>query len=165
MWFYGAKQRLRAAALKIIKVLKSSTLVPDAPPATAVVEAPPKNQESKMYNYACKIISWLDGDTADVEIDLGFHIGLRERVRVDGINSPEIHSKDADEKRHGVEAKQAAEAYASPGTMVLIQTAKAGRFQEKFGRWLAKITLVDGTDFATRMIAGGFAKEYHGEKR
>lgn len=118
-----------------------------------------------MYQYRCEILSWLDGDTARVAVDLGFGIWLHETVRVDGINTPEIHSKNAAEKKAGLLSKSHAEVLAPVGAVLGIQTAKAGKDREKFGRWLARITLGDGRDFASAMIAAGQAKEYHGEKR
>ena len=118
-----------------------------------------------MYEYQCKIVKWLDGDTCDVHIDLGFDLWLVQRVRVDGINSPEIHSKDIAERKAGLMAQAHAYILAPHGVIIAIKTAKAGKEREKFGRWLAKITLPDGRDFATAMTEAGQAKPYHGEKR
>ena len=118
-----------------------------------------------MYEYSCEMLSWIDGDTCDVSIDLGFEVWLNQRVRVDGINAPEIHSTKTAEKLAGQRALKFAQGLAPEGLAYKIVTAKAGKEREKFGRWLAKITLPDGRDFATAMIEAGQAKPYHGEKR
>ena len=121
-----------------------------------------------MTEYACKVIEWLDGDTADVEIlfdVLGSRVTLLQRVRVDGINAPEIHSADASEKARGMEAKRYAELLAPVGSTIGVRSANDARPREKYGRWLARVTLADGKDFAAAMIAAGHAVEYHGERR
>ena len=52
-----------------------------------------------MYEYKCKLIKVVDGDTVDVDIDLGFGVWLRkERVRIMGIDTPESRTSDKVEK-------------------------------------------------------------------
>lgn len=58
-----------------------------------------------MYEYKCKIIKVIDGDTVDCEIDLGFHIKIIKRVRLLGINTPELNSKDETQRVLAKEAK------------------------------------------------------------
>ena len=60
-----------------------------------------------MYEYKCKIRRVVDGDTVDVDIDLGFGIVLaNERVRVMGIDTPESRTRDKVEKKFGLAAKE-----------------------------------------------------------
>ena len=55
-----------------------------------------------MYEYRCKVLKVVDGDTADVDIDLGFGIVLSdERVRLMGIDTPESRTSDKVEKVFG----------------------------------------------------------------
>ena len=55
-----------------------------------------------MYEYKCKILRVVDGDTVDVDIDLGFGVWLRkERVRMMGIDTPESRTRDKEEKKFG----------------------------------------------------------------
>ena len=55
-----------------------------------------------MYEYKIKIDRWVDGDTVDVDIDLGFDIILKkQRVRLHGINAPESRTRDLEEKEKG----------------------------------------------------------------
>ena len=59
-----------------------------------------------MYEYKCKVIRVIDGDTVDVNIDLGFGVWLhKERVRIQGIDTPESRTRDKEEKVYGLAAK------------------------------------------------------------
>ena len=60
-----------------------------------------------MYEYRCKITRVVDGDTVDVDIDLGFGVWLhKERVRIYGIDTPESRTRDLEEKKYGLAAKE-----------------------------------------------------------
>ena len=48
-----------------------------------------------MYTYPCKVLSVIDGDTLDIELDLGFHIKMKERVRLIGVDTPETYGRYA----------------------------------------------------------------------
>ena len=59
-----------------------------------------------MYEYKCVIRKIIDGDTVDVDIDLGFGIWLKDqRIRLYGIDTPECRTRDAEEKIFGLAAK------------------------------------------------------------
>ena len=85
-------------------------------------------------------------------------------MRVYGINAHETRSLDAEEKRKGLEAKEYAKMLAPNGSSVQVVTHKIGE-EEKFGRWLADITLPGDRDFAKLMIAAGHAVPYFGGHR
>ena len=58
-----------------------------------------------MHEYRCTIRRVVDGDTVDVDIDLGFGIWVRnERVRLYGIDTPESRTRDLEEKKCGIYA-------------------------------------------------------------
>jgi len=60
-----------------------------------------------MYEYKCKIIKVIDGDTTDVDIDLGFGVWLKkQRIRFFGIDTPESRTRDLEEKKYGLAAKK-----------------------------------------------------------
>ena len=60
-----------------------------------------------MYEYRATILRVVDGDTVDVDIDLGFGVWLRnERVRIMGIDTPESRTRDKEEKKFGLLAKE-----------------------------------------------------------
>jgi micrococcal nuclease len=117
-----------------------------------------------LYRYRCKIVNWVDGDTVDLAVDLGFRVTTFQRVRIFGVNAPEIHSKDAEEKRRGFAALAAAVELAPPGSPVVVQSHKSGEAGggDKYGRWLAEISLSDGRDFARVMLAAGHLKPWDG---
>lgn len=48
-----------------------------------------------MYTYDCKILKVVDGDTIDVELDLGFNVKIKERVRLIGVDTPEAFGPNA----------------------------------------------------------------------
>ena len=49
-----------------------------------------------MYIYKCKILNVVDGDTIDIELDLGFNIKMKERVRLIGVDTPEVYGPNAE---------------------------------------------------------------------
>ena len=60
-----------------------------------------------MYTYRCEVVKIIDGDTVDVDIDLGFGVWLKkERIRMYGIDTPESRTRDLDEKKYGLLAKE-----------------------------------------------------------
>ena len=60
-----------------------------------------------MHEYKCKILRIVDGDTVDVDVDLGFGIWMhKERVRLLGIDTPESRTRDKEEKRFGLLSKK-----------------------------------------------------------
>lgn len=59
-----------------------------------------------MYTYNAEVARVVDGDTVDLYIDLGFNTFIKERARLYGINTPETRTRDIEEKKKGLEAKQ-----------------------------------------------------------
>jgi len=60
-----------------------------------------------MYEYNAELVNVVDGDTVDVDIDLGFGIWIRnERIRIMGIDTPESSTRDLDEKVFGLAVKE-----------------------------------------------------------
>jgi micrococcal nuclease len=49
-----------------------------------------------MYIYNCKVLNVVDGDTIDIELDLGFHIKVKERVRLLNVDTPEVFGPNAE---------------------------------------------------------------------
>ena len=78
-----------------------------------------------MYEYRCKIVRIIDGDTGDVDIDLGFGVWLhKERIRLYGIDTPESRTRDLEEKKYGLLAKQQIESFMPRGSMQTLVTVK-----------------------------------------
>lgn len=88
-----------------------------------------------MYQYKAKVTKVVDGDTVYVEADLGFFIKTHLKLRLAGINAPEIRGEEREE---GLKAKENLKKLLGNGD-VIIETSKTG----KYGRWIAKIYTVE----------------------
>ncbi len=81
-----------------------------------------------MYEYRCRIDRVVDGDTVDVDIDLGFGVWLREeRVRMYGIDTPESRTRDLVEKKYGLAAKAFVESFLPKDSTQTLRTQKDGK--------------------------------------
>lgn len=131
--------------------------MPDAPP----------------YRYRVTIVSVHDGDTLTVTIDLGFHLTFTTPIRLAGVNAPELGTRAPDGSQPGFVARDALRTFiasfppavspatASPSPFATgwtAQTYKTGN--EKYGRWLARVTAPDGTDLSAWLTGNGFAEPY-----
>lgn len=119
-----------------------------------------------MYEYRVKkLIAVIDGDTIDVEIDLGFDISITKRVRLAGIDTPESRTSDKFEKTLGLESKALLKQRLSSAQIILIKTEKPDS-SEKYGRVLGWLYLDDeSTSFNETMIATGYAWSYLGDTK
>jgi micrococcal nuclease len=122
---------------------------------------------SPAYTYAIKeVVKYIDGDTIDVIIDLGFHIFVKKRIRLYGINTPEVRTRDKSVKAKGIAAKERLIELCQPmndsdeyGGLVL-KCHGLG----KYGRVLGEI--FNQNCSANRMlVVEGHATEYYGGKK
>ena len=98
-----------------------------------------------MFEYRCTILRVIDGDTVDVDIDLGFGVWLRkQRIRLYGIDTPESRTRDKEEKKFGLLAKYYVERFLPKGSTATLVTEKDGK--GKFGRILGKFKVFDGVE-------------------
>jgi len=125
-----------------------------------------------MYDYKCKVVKVVDGDTVDVDIDLGFGVWMRdERVRVMGIDTPESRTRDLVEKKFGLAAKERLKGLLGKTSVLRTQVSKSGEdMKGKFGRILGDFDVycakTDSWRPATKiMIEEGHAVEYHGQSK
>jgi len=103
-----------------------------------------------MYEYQCKIVRVVDGDTVDVDIDLGFGIWMRgERIRLYGIDTPESRTRDKAEKVCGLYAKEFLKRHL--GKTSTLRTKKDGK--GKFGRILGEFVVYDNTTDSYRSVS------------
>lgn len=119
-----------------------------------------------MYEYRVKkVLAVIDGDTIDVDIDLGFDISITKRVRLAGIDTPESRTSDKYEKTLGLESKAMLKQRLAAAEIVVIRTEKPDS-SEKYGRVLGWLFL-DGekTSFNETMIASGYAWSYLGDTK
>jgi|TARA_Y100000296_G_scaffold5386_1_gene6650 micrococcal nuclease len=113
-----------------------------------------------MHEYKCEILRVIDGDTVDVDIDLGFGVWMRkERVRIHGIDTPESRTRDKEEKIYGLAAKEFVKSYLKAGSDQLLQTEKDKT--GKFGRILGKFLVYDGVTDSQMHLGDILIREHH----
>ena len=119
-----------------------------------------------MYEYRVKKVTGVvDGDTIDVELDLGFNISYSQRVRLAGIDTPESRTKDKVEKALGLEVKQRLKDTLSKAQVIVIKTELPDS-SEKYGRILGWLFL-DGAEMSVNeaLVADGYAWGYLGDTK
>ncbi len=125
-----------------------------------------------MFEYNATILRVVDGDTVDVDIDLGFGMAyVKQRVRMLGIDTPESRTRDLEEKKFGLASKKYVEKYLKVGEKYKLKTALD---KGKYGRILGEffITEQEGhpvyeTEFNLNqeMIKDGYAVAYYGQSK
>lgn len=120
-----------------------------------------------MYEYKATITKIVDGDTVDVDIDLGFGIWMKdERVRIMGIDTPESRTSDKVEKIFGLASKERLKSILGKTTILKTFAAKDGEdMKGKFGRILGDFIAEDGRMVTDIMIDEGHAVKYHGQNK
>ena len=122
-----------------------------------------------MYTYKATLDRVIDGDTIDVNIDLGFDISVKKRVRFLGINTPESRTRDLEEKKRGLAAKDRVKSILDENKSFIVESKEVG----KFGRVLGEIFINTVDTIKTEekvslnelLKTEGHAVEYHGGKR
>ena len=125
-----------------------------------------------MYEYRATIVKVVDGDTVDVDIDLGFGIVLSdERVRIAGIDTPESRTRDKEEKKFGLAAKARVKQLLGKTCVLKTQINKDGEdMKGKFGRILGDFSVYDSATDSWSMltkilVSEGHAVPYHGQNK
>lgn len=109
-----------------------------------------------MYEYSCIVNRVVDGDTVDVDIDLGFGVWLKgQRVRLSGINAPETRTKDLEEKARGFKAKKFVEERLPTGSSQLLVSEKIGKYGRIIGTFI-----IGGVTLSSIMLVEGHAVPY-----
>tara|TARA_B100000424_G_scaffold164729_1_gene126406 strand:+ start:652 stop:1086 length:435 start_codon:yes stop_codon:yes gene_type:complete len=122
-----------------------------------------------MYEYNCTIRKIVDGDTIDVDIDLGFGVWLKDqRIRVNGIDTPECRTSDNEEKIYGLAAKNFVKQHLPVGSSQILKTVINDDGEDvrgKFGRILGDFIISDNKMLADTMIAEKYGVAYHGQSK
>ena len=116
-----------------------------------------------MHEYKVKIRRIVDGDTVDVDIDLGFDTILsKQRIRLYGIDTPESRTRDKEEKFYGKLSAKFLKEQCKNSSEIFLKTYldKKG----KFGRILGEL-IVEGVNINKMMIEKYMAVEYHGQSK
>lgn len=116
-----------------------------------------------MYQYKCHIVKIIDGDTIDIDIDLGFGIWLRnERIRLSGVDTPESRTSDLLEKVFGLAATEFVESILPIGST---QTVISTNYKSKFGRVLGDFILDNNELLSETIIKNYHGVPYNGESK
>ena len=122
-----------------------------------------------MHEYNCTIRRVVDGDTVDVDIDLGFGIWIHnERVRLFGIDTPESRTRDLEEKKAGLFAKDVVLHYLPEGSKQILRTHKdkVGKYGRVLGEFVIYDSLADRqTTINQFMIDHKIGVEYSGKSK
>ena len=127
-----------------------------------------------MYEYRVEVLKIIDGDTVDVDIDLGFGVWLKnERVRLYGIDTPESRTRDLEEKKLGLAAKERLKELLKDDVYLRTMVGRGGEdMKGKFGRILGDFVsqYEQGTGWgqmsATEiLIKEGHAVAYNGQSK
>ena len=114
-----------------------------------------------MHEYHCVITRIIDGDTIDVDIDLGFDCWLhKQRIRLHGIDTPESRTRDLEEKKYGLAAKAFVEKFIPLGSTALLNTKEKG----KYGRYLGDFK-VKNQWLCTELLKHRHAVHYLGQSK
>ena len=122
-----------------------------------------------MYEYKCTIVKVIDGDTVDVDIDLGFGMWMKkQRIRFYGIDTPESRTRDLEEKKYGLVAKAFVEARLPVGSIRTLTTVqdKTGKYGRILGKFKAYDSYTDAwVNLNQWMIIKHYGVEYSGQSK
>ena len=111
-----------------------------------------------MYEYRCKVVHIVDGDTVDVDIDLGFGVWMKkQRIRLYGIDTPESRTRDLEEKKYGLAAKAYLTGMLDDEAGIILKTYKDK--EGKFGRILGELWRT--TNYADQSINEYMVEKHH----
>tara|TARA_B100000989_G_scaffold247982_1_gene195357 strand:+ start:2054 stop:2395 length:342 start_codon:yes stop_codon:yes gene_type:complete len=112
-----------------------------------------------MYEYNAKLVRVIDGDTIDALIDLGFDVWIKKRIRLYGINTPEVRTRDLEEKKAGILAKERLEEILDgvEGNFILLSKGIG-----KYGRCLGELLIGEFGEFHVnnQLLHEGHAEKY-----
>ena len=117
-----------------------------------------------MYEYEAVIKRVIDGDTVEVKIDLGFDVSIDQRVQLAGIDTPELNTRDAREKKFGKLAKaRVRELLPQYSTQTMRTIFHANR--DKYGRTLVDFDLSGDLRLTEVLLLERLAVEYKGQAK
>lgn len=115
-----------------------------------------------MYTYKAQVLEVIDGDTIEVDFDLGFGVWLRnQRIRLEGIDTPESRTTNKEEKARGILSKNKLKEILSKYVTI---TTKLDP-NEKFGRILGVIKNEAGINVNNWLVENNYAVAYSGQNK
>jgi micrococcal nuclease len=111
------------------------------------------------YQYWAQVQRVVDGDTIELNVELGFKVTVKERFRLIGVDTPEVYGvkRTSEEYKRGKAASDFVKSLIPPGSWVEIRVYAEKR--EKYGRWLCEV-FVGGKSLNETLVKKGFAMEY-----
>lgn len=117
-----------------------------------------------MYEYRAKTVKIVDGDTVDIDIDLGFDVWVRnQRIRLYKVDTPEKRTRNKTEKKAGLLATEKVTNLIPVGSTIVIKTHKDGK--GKYGRILGELINEDGVNVNEYLIKNRYAVAYYGQSK
>jgi endonuclease YncB( thermonuclease family) len=101
-----------------------------------------------LYAYRARVARWVDADTVDLDVDLGFSVSARLRFRLARVNAPERGQAGHDE------ALAIAAGLMPPGAPGIVESYKGDRY----GRWIGEVRTLAGVNVSDSLLAGGVAR-------
>lgn len=111
-----------------------------------------------MYEYKVTLDRIVDGDTVDVNVDLGFTVWLsKQRIRLMGLDTWESRTRNLEVKAKGLLAKEFTKHMVSEAEEIILISHGKG----KYGRILGEL-ICDGVNLNDALIENGHAVVYDG---
>jgi len=108
-----------------------------------------------------EVLAVLDGDTLMVRARIWLGQDVETRIRLDGIDAPEIKGKCDSERRKAAEAREGVVRLAAGGRVIL-RNIQYGKYA---GRVVARVETLDGRDFSDALLGAGLVRAYDGRRR
>lgn len=110
---------------------------------------------------AAVVVGVIDGDTLVVRARIWLGQDVETRIRLDGIDAPELKGKCESERRMAVEARDRV-AQLATGGRVILRNIQYGKYA---GRVVARVETPDGRDFSEALLSAGLGRPYDGRRR
>lgn len=101
-----------------------------------------------MYEYIARVVHIVDSDTLDLDIDMGFDVHVKQRLRIRDLHAPERFTDSGKQVTAFVETL-----LDNPLVTVQTKKTKSGEERDKYGRYVASVTLPDGRDYKVTVDA------------
>jgi|TARA_R110000823_G_scaffold243702_1_gene367876 micrococcal nuclease len=119
-----------------------------------------------MYEYKVKVVKVIDGDTIDVDIDLGFNTVLtKRRIRLYGIDTPESRTRDKEEKQRGLLSKEYLLLKCPIGEYITLKSHGVGKFGRILGELFEYNKYEDSISINQEMCDEAYAAPYFGQSK
>ncbi|HVV60959.1 MAG TPA: thermonuclease family protein [Pseudolabrys sp.] len=141
----------------------AALLAPVSAGRTGAPVAPPVRAATVISNagHPADVLRVIDGDTFEARVHVWPGMEITTRVRLRGIDAPEIHARCEDEREKAVAAREALAQILSEGAVGITQVG-----QDKYGgRVDATVSTARTRDVSAAMLDGGFARRYSGGRR